>query len=74
MILLPSILQRVFSKTHGSQNFKYLFIVLISIVEVAAFYFSSKIMDHPQIGRKRSVYYGFIAIFIVTLLILVCGE
>lgn len=74
MILLPSILQRVFTRTHSNQNFKYLFIVLISIVEVAAFFFSSKIMDHPKIGRKRSVYYGFAAIFIVTVLILICGE
>ena len=32
MLLLPSILQRVFSKTNESQNFKYLFIVMISIV------------------------------------------
>lgn len=31
-------------------------------------------MDHPKIGRKRSVYYGFAAIFIVTVLILICGE
>lgn len=32
MLLLPSILQRVFSKTNESRNFKYLFIVMISIV------------------------------------------
>jgi MFS family permease len=74
MILLPSILQRVFSHSHTNQNFKYLFIVVISIVEVASFYLSSKIMDHPKIGRKRSVYYGFAAIFFVTALILLCGE
>lgn len=66
MILLPSILQRVFSRTHSNQNFKYLFIVVISIVEVAAFYLSSMIMDHPNIGRKKSVYYGFGSIFVVT--------
>ena len=32
MLLLPSILQRVFEKTHGSDNFKYMFIVIISVV------------------------------------------
>lgn len=74
MILLPSILQRVFSGSSSNQNFKYLFIVVISIVEVAAFYLSSKIMDHPKIGRKRSVYYGFFTISIVTGLIFVFGE
>ncbi len=31
-------------------------------------------MDHPLIGRKRSVYYGFAAIFIVTVLIIIAGE
>lgn len=74
MILLPSILQRVFSRSHSNQNFKYLFIVVISIVEVAAFYLSSMIMDHPNIGRKRSVYYGFGAIFLVTACIFLFGE
>jgi MFS family permease len=74
MILLPSILQRVFSRSHGSQNFKYFFIVVISVVEVGAFFLSSKIMDHPKIGRKRSVYYGFAAIFAVTALIFLFGE
>lgn len=73
MLLLPSILQRVFSKTNDSQNFKYLFIVMISIVEVASFYLSSKIMDHPSIGRKKSVYYGFGIIFCVTMVIVVMG-
>ena len=32
MLLLPSILQRVFERTHGSNNFKYMFIVIISVV------------------------------------------
>jgi magnesium-transporting ATPase (P-type) len=73
MLLLPSILQRVFNKTHGSQNFKYFFIVVISVVEVGAFYFSSKIMDHPNIGRKKSVYYGLGTIFFVTMLIMIFG-
>lgn len=73
MLLLPSILQRVFQKTHGSDNFKYMFIVIISVVEVASFYLSSKIMDHPSIGRKKSVYYGFFVIFIVTFLIMIFG-
>lgn len=44
------------------------------MVEVAAFYMSSMVMDHPSIGRKKSVYYGFTIIFMVTCLILIFGE
>jgi hypothetical protein len=73
MLLLPTILQRVFLKAKTNDNFKYLFLVGISVVEVASFYLSSKIMDHPDIGRKKSVYYGFGIILSVTFLILVFG-
>lgn len=72
MILLPSILERVFVKR--DQNFKYLFIVAISIIEVAGFYACSIIVDHPNIGRKKGVYLGIIIIFIVSCLIPVVGE
>lgn len=71
MILLPSILERVFVKR--DQNFKYLFIVAISIIEVAGFYGSSIIVDHPLVGRKKGVYYGIIIIFVVSCLIPVVG-
>jgi len=35
---------------------------------------SSMVMDHPRIGRKKSVYYGFSVVFVVTCLILIFGE
>ena len=31
-------------------------------------------MDHPDIGRKKSVYYGFGIMLIVTCMILLFGE
>jgi Na+/melibiose symporter-like transporter len=46
----------------------------ISSVEVAAFHLSSKVMDHPSIGRKRSVYFGFFIVLAATLLIFIFGE
>jgi hypothetical protein len=45
----------------------------ISSVEVAAFHLSSKVMDHPSIGRKRSVYFGFFIVLAATLLIFIFG-
>lgn len=46
----------------------------ISIVEVLGFFSTSKIVDHPQIGRKKGVYYGLIIIFVVSLCIPMIGE
>jgi hypothetical protein len=73
MLLLPSILQRVFDRAHMSSNFKYIFIIFITIIEVAAFQVSSLFMDNPNLGRKKTVYYGFFIIFGVTLLIFLLG-
>lgn len=71
MILLPSILERVF--VHRNQNFKYLFIVAISMIEVTGFFGSSFIVDHPRVGRKKGVYYGITIVFVVSCLIPVVG-
>lgn len=73
MLLLPSILQRVFDKKHTNNNFKYFFLVAISVVELLSFYLSSTLMDHPQIGRKKGVYYGLTIILITTLAIILLG-
>ena len=73
MVLLPTILDQVFEKSHSNQNFKYMFLVAISIIEVAAFVLSSKIMDHPNIGRKKGVYYGLAIVFTVSFIIILMG-
>ena len=73
MILLPTILERVFEKSHSNKNFKYMFLIAISMIEVAGFFLSSKIMDHPKVGRKKGVYYGLAIVFTVSLLIILMG-
>jgi hypothetical protein len=73
MILLPTILERAFEKSHSNQNFKYIFLIAISVIEIGAFFLSSKITDHPDIGRKKGVYYGLAIIFIVSVLIILVG-
>jgi len=30
-------------------------------------------MDHPKIGRKKAVYYGFIIVLMVTMVIILLG-
>jgi MFS transporter, putative metabolite:H+ symporter len=74
MILLPSILQRVFEKDQRPEGFKYIFLVAISLVEVGGFFAASSIMDSPKIGRKKGVYYGMTTVFLASLLILFFGE
>lgn len=43
------------------------------MIEVAGFFLSSKIMDHPKVGRKKGVYYGLAIVFVVSLLIILIG-
>lgn len=47
MLLLPTILTRVFVNANKDPNFKYIFLIIIAIVEVGGFYIASYIMDHP---------------------------
>ena len=44
------------------------------MIEVAGFFLSSKLMDHPKIGRKKGVYYGLVIIFCVSVMIILVGE
>ena len=84
MLLLPTILYRVFqdgggegerstSSTSHQENFKYLFLIAISLVEVAGFYLATSIMDHPSIGRKKGVFYGLFTVGLASLLIFLLG-
>lgn len=44
------------------------------MIEVAGFFLSSKIVDHPDIGRKKGVYYGLFIVFAVSLLIVIFDD
>jgi hypothetical protein len=44
MLMLPSILSR---NQSFSANFQYIFIIVISTVEIIAFYGAKIVMDHP---------------------------
>jgi hypothetical protein len=46
----------------------------ITVIEVLSFKFSSNIMDSPNFGRKKSVYYGSFAIAAVSVVIILSGE
>ena len=48
--------------------------VAISLVEVISFFLSSKIMDHPKVGRKKGVYYGLFIVLFFSLMIIMVGE
>ena len=71
MLMLPSILSR---NNSFSSNFQYIFLIVISAVETFAFYGAKIVMDHPEYGRKRSVYLGYSIMFILSLAITVFGE
>jgi hypothetical protein len=68
--MLPSILSR---NQHFSANFQYIFLIVISTVEIIAFYGAKIVMDHPLYGRKRSVYLGYSLMFILSLSLIIFG-
>jgi MFS family permease len=73
MLLLPTILQSLFSST-GSYNFKYLFIFMVTAVEFCCYNIWQFLMDHPRIGRKKSVYYGVLSSFILFIFVILMGS
>lgn len=73
-VLLPSILEKHVTQSKSDQNIKYLFLILISILEVVGFSTATCIMDHPLIGRKKGVSYGFLIVLLVSSLIILIGE
>lgn len=71
MLMLPSILARHSDFTSNSQ---YIFLIVISSVEVVSFYSAKLVMDHPDFGRKRSVYLGYGVMFILSSSLIIFGE
>ena len=74
MILLPSILDRVFINAHRDVSFKYVFLIVVSFFEIIGYSITSYVVDHPQIGRKKGVYYGLFIVCAMCIGILVIGE
>lgn len=69
-LLLPTILSRNKKTTY---NFKYMYLIVVTTVEIICFYFSKKLMDHPSLGRKKTVYIGFFVISLCSLLLIIFG-
>ena len=74
MLLLPSILGRVFGESSKERAFKYLFLISVTMVEVLSFAVCFYIMDHPAMGRRRSTYLGLAIVFAVSCLMVILGE
>ena len=71
LLLLPTILAH---NTATSYNFKYVSLIVISLVEMFCFYFSKSIMDHPEMGRKKSTYIGFGFVTILSVFLMMIKE
>lgn len=71
LLLLPTILSQ---NTSTSYNFKYVSLIVISLVEMFCFVFSKTVMDHPDMGRKKSTYIGFGCAAIFSLLLMMISE
>ncbi len=69
-LLLPTILSR---NQKTSYNFKYMYLIVVTGVEIICFYFSKYLMDHPSIGRKKTIYIGFFVIGVCSLMLIIFG-
>lgn len=70
-LLLPTILSR---NQKTSYNFKYMYLIAVTIVEIVCFALSKTLMDHPNFGRKKTIYIGFFVIGISSCLLIIFGE
>lgn len=69
-LLLPTILARNQRTTY---NFKYMYLIAVTAVEIVCFHFSKKLMDNPMLGRKKTTYLGFLVIGLCSLMLIVYG-
>lgn len=71
LLLLPTILSR---NATSSYNFNYITLIVLSVVEMLCFYFSRTVMDHPDIGRKKSTYIGFAIVAASCIFLILISE
>ena len=72
MILLPTILAKVYSSE--DVNIKYIFLMVVSLFEVAGFFVARMVIDHPRVSRKRGVYLGLLLISVSSFLAIFTRE
>lgn len=72
-MLLPTILERVFAKAKADPNFKYAYMIGISLIELCSYVVGPSLIDHPDIGRKRAIYSCLMVTFVLTIIIIVLG-
>lgn len=73
-LLLPTILERVFKKSQVHSSYKYLFMMLTSVIEVVGYCISPTLSDNLLFGRKKTVYSSLLIIILCSILILFTGE
>jgi hypothetical protein len=70
-LLLPTIISR---NQKSSYNFKYIYLIIVTLVEILCFQWSKWLMDHPMLGRKKTIYLGFFVIAICSGFLLLIRE
>lgn len=76
-LLFPTILSQIFNPGSGSaQNdgFYYLYLLGIAVIEILSYLISPFFMNHPKIGRKRTLLYGYVIIFVGSGMIVIFGS
>lgn len=73
-LLLPTILQRVFVRAKANHNFKYIYMIAISALEILSYSLAPRIMNNPRVGRKKAVYSCLFITFLGSLSIIAFGE
>ena len=59
-LLLPTILQKLFFKSHSSRYFEYIYLAAMSVLQLGCFAIAPVIMNHPNFRRKRTLSLAFI--------------
>ena len=70
-LLLPTIISR---NQKSSYNFKYIYLIIVTLVEILCFQLSKWLMDNPMLGRKKTIYLGFFVIAVCSGFLLLIRE
>ena len=71
ILLTPTI---IFRHEELSSNFHYLFLIMVSAVEFISLFLARYFMDHPNFGRKRSLYLNYIGMFALSSIITIEAQ
>ena len=73
-LLLPTILQRLFFKNQASRQFEYIYLAGLSALQFICYIVSPMLMNHPALGRKKTIYFGFVVQCIGGVLAILFGN